>query len=182
MALFDEALALGDMLNNDRIRMHLVYRQGRSIGLSDDTAQGLEVLAKAQALSEAVDPRFLGPRIEAARALFLTGDAQRAALARGEDILRSGVISHNHLEFNRDAIDACARTARWDDAERYAATLRDFTAPHPFPWADFFVARGMALAAAGRGDPDGRALALAAKAEAERIGLLGAVPLIERVL
>jgi class 3 adenylate cyclase/tetratricopeptide (TPR) repeat protein len=182
MALFDEALALGDMLNNDRIRMHLVYRQGRSIGLSDDPAQGLEVLAKAQALSEAVDPRFLGSRIEAARALFLTGDAQRAALARGEDILRSGVISHNHLEFNRDAIDACARTARWDDAERYAATLRDFTAPHPFPWADFFVARGMALAAAGRGDPDGRALALAAKAEAERIGLLGAVPLIERVL
>ena len=182
MALFDEALALGDLLNNDRIRMHIIYRRGRSIGLTGDPAHGLEVLDTARALSEAVDPRFLGPRIEAARALFLTGNAQRAALARGEGILRSGVISHNHLEFNRDAIDACARAALWDDAERYATTLQDFTAPHPFPWADFFVARGKALAAAGRGDPKGRAQALAAKAEAERIGLLGAVPLIERVL
>ena len=182
MALFDEALALGELLKNDRIRVHLIYRQGRVWGLTGDPARGLDVLAQAQALSEAVDPRFLGPRIEAARALFLDGSDRRDALARGEEILRSGVISHNHLEFNRDAIDTCARGRQWDEAQRYAQALHDFTKAHPFPWADFVVARGMALAAAGRGDPGGRDQALAAKAEAERIGLFAAVPLLEAVL
>ena len=79
------------------------------MGLMGDTKQGLNILAEAEALSETVNPRFLSPRIEAARALFLDDDGRRAALARGEEILRTGVISHNHLEFNRDAIDACAR-------------------------------------------------------------------------
>ena len=75
-----------------------------------------------------------------------------------------------------------ARAGQWDDTERYAKTLRAFTAAHPFPWADFVVSRGVALAAAGRGDSGGRDKAVAAKAEAERIGLLAAVPLIEAVL
>jgi class 3 adenylate cyclase len=182
LALFAEALALGEMLNNDRVRMHLIYRQGRALGLMGDPERGLTILTEAQTLSDSVNPRFLGPRIEAARALFLDDDDRRAALARGEEILRTGVISHNHLEFNRDAIDACARVDQWDDAERYAETLRAFTSAHPFPWADFFVARGLALAATGRGDAGGQDKAEAAKAEAERIGLLAAVPLLEAVL
>jgi hypothetical protein len=75
-----------------------------------------------------------------------------------------------------------ARADQWDDVERYAETLRTFTAAHPFPWAAFVVARGLAFSAAGRGDPCGHEKALAAKAEAERIGLLAEVPLLERAL
>ncbi len=42
----------------------------------------------------------------------------------------------------------------WDEAERYAKALEEYTLPEPLPWSDFFIARGRALAAYGRGKRD----------------------------
>ena len=72
----------------------------------------------------------------------------------------------------------------WDEAERYAAALEDFTRAEPLPWSAFFVARGRALAALGRGGvdestkPELERLA----AEARRLDYRIALPAIEQAL
>ena len=73
------------------------------------------------------------------------------ALAEGEALLAAGSISHNHLLFRRDAIEACLDAGAWDGAENHAGALEDYVRQEPSPWTDFVVARGRTLAAHGRG-------------------------------
>ena len=62
--------------------------------------------------------------------------------------------------------------------------LEEFTRPEPLPWCDFFIARGRALAAWGRGQRDDEILAELhhLRAEAERIGLTTALPALDETL
>ena len=116
-------------------------------------------LRDAWAASEQTSHGFIGAAIQGAMALMADGDGERRdALARGEALLREGSIAHCHLWFNRDAIAASLYCGDWTGAERYAAALEEFTRPEPLPWADFQVAVGRALAAAGRGRADHAAL------------------------
>ena len=71
-------------------------------------------------------------------------EAKAAALAEGEATL-PGSVSHNHLFFNRYAIEACLAAEDWSDAERYAAALEQSMASEPFPMTDFFAARARQL-------------------------------------
>ena len=93
-------------------------------------------------------------------------------------------MAHNHFRFYRDGIDATLRTDEWNEAERLAAALEDFTRPEPLPWADFYVARGRALAARGRGKWDDTAKARLERliGEAQRAGLHLALPALEAAL
>jgi hypothetical protein len=75
-------------------------------------------------------------------------------LEEGENILREGVVSHNYFWFYRCAMDALIHVNDWDRVERYASALEDYTREEPLAWTDFFVARGRALAAFGRGQRD----------------------------
>ena len=49
-------------------------------------------------------------------------------------------------------MDASLETGDWDETERYAAALTEYTRDERLPWADFLIDRGRALAAYGRGD------------------------------
>ena len=112
-----------------------------------------------------------------------TADCHRA-LAEAERILAAGSVGHNYLNFYEDAMEACLQIEDWDAVERYAAALEDYTAPEPLPRSDFFIARGRALAAHGRGHrlPEGRAEIERLLAEARRIGLEIALPALESAL
>jgi len=118
--------------------------------------------------------RFVASRSFGALAL-VTQDAKRRTLVleEGEQLLRSGVRAVNHLWFNRDAIEVCLRTARWDGVEKYAKMLEDYTSSEPLPWSDFFIARGRALAAFGEGKRDNDLLRELRRLrdEARRVGL-----------
>jgi hypothetical protein len=48
-------------------------------------------------------------------------------------------------------MESSLRGSDWDNAERYATALEEFTHREPLPWTDFLIARGRALAAYGRG-------------------------------
>jgi hypothetical protein len=66
--------------------------------------------------------------------------------------------------------------------EHSAAGLEQFTQLEPLPFADFYVVRGRALAAFGRGRGDIEELAAALKCirdEGERLGIRIALPSIE---
>ena len=91
---------------------------------------------------------------------LITSDAgeRAAALAEGEAILAAGAVSHNFVFFNRYAMEASLAANDWAGAERYAARLEAALESEPLPMTDFLVARGRALAAAGRGRKDAREL------------------------
>jgi hypothetical protein len=105
-------------------------------------------------------------------------------LAEGEALIRAGCVGHNQLRFYPDAMQVALDLADYDEAERYAAALEDYTKPEPLPWSQFFIGRGRALAAFGRGR---RSAALCTEIhrlrdDGERIGLRTALPAIETAL
>jgi class 3 adenylate cyclase/tetratricopeptide (TPR) repeat protein len=127
-----------------RIRLH-----------NGNAAGAIELLNDSWAISRQTGVPFAGPVVLGAIAVATTDpERRREALRQGEAILREGAPSHNHFRFYRDAIEVSLRERQWDAADRYAAALEGCIGSNGSPWSDFFVARGRALAAAGRGDCD----------------------------
>ena len=131
-----------------------------------------DLLRAAWAISSETGHGFAGAILQGGLALAAASDGERnAALALGEQLLRDGSISHSHIWFYRDAIEASLAAGAWSEAERYANVLEQFTSAEPMPWTDFQIATGRALAAAGRGQGD-RAMLAACHARARELHCL----------
>jgi class 3 adenylate cyclase/predicted ATPase len=147
--------------------------------------EALRQIDDAITISRGAGLNTSGPRAFGALALITEDPETRdRALAEGQALLRKGSISHHYLSFYRDAIETCVASGDWSGVERYAAALEEYTQPEPLPLSDFFIARGRALAAFGRGS---RAASLLAelkrlKDEGERLCLRPAVKAIEAAL
>ena len=74
-----------------------------------------------------------------------------AILEEAESLLASGDGVGRNLWFFEDAMKACLQMKEWDEVDRYAQELEDFTRPEPLPRCDFFIARSRVLADHGRG-------------------------------
>ena len=111
-------------------------------------------------------------------------DERHAALGKAESMLSEGSVGHNHLDFYEDAMEGSLRMAEWDEVDRYAQALEDYTRPEPLPRSEFFIARGRALAAHGRGNRDQENVAELQRLhdEAESIGLKFVLPTLETAL
>ena len=109
-------------------------------------------------------------------------DQHRSALAEGESILdiSSGEAC---FYFYRDAMEACLQSEEWDEVNRYAKALEDYTSAEPLPLTDFFIARGRALAQFGRGERSDETMDELERLrnEAEGVGLKVALPALEEV-
>jgi tetratricopeptide (TPR) repeat protein len=96
---------------------------------------------------------FFGPRLLAIGAALEENRQVASQLLReAEGILDAGCVSHNHFYFAQTAIEQSLATNEWEEAERYAAKLEDYTKAQPLPFSDFLIARGRALARWGRGE------------------------------
>src|SRR5262249_28763171 len=93
-------------------------------------------------------------------------------------------VSHCHLWFYRDAMDATLANREWDAALRLAAALESYVQDEPLPWATLVVARTRALVVAGRDgiDPDTAAELQRLHEEARRARLGSALPALEGAL
>jgi tetratricopeptide (TPR) repeat protein len=156
------------------------------LGLAEGhRAEAINLLQQAVALSKELGRSFHGAHILGALATALEGaGAKRRALSEAEALIAAGCVGHNQLRFYPDAINVALELGDLDEVERYAAALEDFTKPEPLSWADFFIARGRALAAHARGQGD---LALARELqrlrdEGLRMGFIVALPAIEAAL
>jgi class 3 adenylate cyclase/tetratricopeptide (TPR) repeat protein len=130
--LFNDVLA--------RIRLH-----------AGDAAGALDLLEKSWKECLKAGETFVGPVVLGAEALATPDPRRRLeALRQGEAILRQGCASHNHFRFYRDAIEVSLRERLWDTADHYSSALEHHFGTNASPWSDFFIARGRALAAAGR--------------------------------
>jgi class 3 adenylate cyclase/tetratricopeptide (TPR) repeat protein len=141
-------------------------------------AEATDLLHRALAISRETGLSFVGPWILGHLAVTTEDPTERrAALMEGEEILRKGAVSHNHLWFFRYAIDASLEAEDWDGAESYSAALEDYTRPERLPWADFFIRYGRDVAACGRrrlGQETANKVA-ELLAEGERLGISAAL-------
>jgi hypothetical protein len=153
-----------------------------TIPLATRRAEALADAEEAVKISRETSPTFLGPI--ALSALALASDdptARQTALQEAEALLRAGAVSHNHLLFPRDAIEAYLEAGDWEGVERTAADLDRYTQSEPLPFADFYVARGRALAAFCRGRSDTAELERV-RDEGERLGIRVALSGIETAI
>ncbi len=175
------ALRLGAM----RFEAHDLAWLARIATAEGRRAKAIELLERALKICRDTGMAFTGPRVLSALALVTDEpDRRRGFLEEGEAILRSAAISHNQFWFYRDAIEVSLDIGDWQEVERYAVALEDYTRPEPLPWCDLFIARGRALAAFGQGRRDGEALAELGRLReaAERAGILTAIPDLDAAL
>jgi len=148
-------------------------------------AEAINLLQQAVALSKKLGRSFHGAHILGALATALDGaEAKRRALSEAEALIAAGCFGHNQLRFYPDAMNVALELGDLDEVERYAQALEDFTKPEPLSLADFFIARGRALAAHARGQAD-PALARELRRlrdEGLRMGFIVALPAIEAAL
>jgi hypothetical protein len=81
-------------------------------------------------------------------------------------------------------MEAALNTRDWAGAKRYAAALEDYTRSEPLRWANFFIARGRALAEFERGnrDPSPVDELRRLREEGARLGLMPALSSLEAAL
>ena len=155
-----------------------MIRQGRG-------AEAVSISRKALEMSDKTGPGYNSARAAGTIALATSDpDERRWALQTGERYLSQGSVGHNHLYFYPVAIDVMLSEGDWDEAERYAAALEDFTRSEPLPWSEFFIARGRALATWGRGrrEPELVAELQRLRSEGERLSLTTALPAMDEAL
>lgn len=124
----------------------LLYELGRR-------REAISAIREAYANVRESGLRFVGPSILGYLAMATDDPQERIqALHEGEHLLRQGSVSHNYFRFYRFAMEVSLEDGNWDETERYASGLEEYTGAEPLPWTDFFIERGRALAAHGRGD------------------------------
>jgi class 3 adenylate cyclase/tetratricopeptide (TPR) repeat protein len=180
----EQSLSLAQRLGARRFETEGLLLQARLLHGENRRSEALLILGWAMTISRETGIRYLGAVIAGQMAEAAdTADVRAAALAEGEAILGAGAVSHNYLWFYRHAIDASLNAANWDQAERYAAALEDYTRAERLPWSDFFVARGRVLASYGRDPHAGlRSELERVREEAERAGLRRALPPLRAIL
>ncbi len=181
----ERSMALVRALGARRFEAESLLLEARLLHDEGRRPEALQVLEDAAASSRETGIAYLGAAIAGEIAAVTdAADAREAALAEGEALLAAGAVSHNHLWFRRRAMDAALRAGDWGAVEHHAAALDEYTRSEPLPWADFFVARGRALAAQGRA-PRGTVptpTLAGLRDDARRLGFRSALPLIEAVL
>ena len=125
-------------------RAELHRLAGRRAEALADAEEGLKI-------SRETSIAFLGPFALGALAVASEDpETRRAALREGEELLAAGAVSHNHLLFPRDAVDAYLDSGDWEGVERCAAAFERYTRSETLPFAEFYIARAGALGVAPR--------------------------------
>ena len=180
-----EAQVLVERFGGRRFEPQILTYEAKLLRGCGRRVEGVKICERAMVICREVGTEFVGPRVLGELALDTDDpERRRQALHEGECILRTGVVSHNHFHFFANAMDACLDSGEWDEVDRYAAALEDFTRPEPLPWCDFFIARGRALSAHGRGRGDETTIGKLRRLrdEADRVGLRMALPAIDAAL
>jgi tetratricopeptide (TPR) repeat protein len=185
-AELDHGLALVEELGATRFKPFYMIFLGRIARLNgDDGAAARAIMNQAFQISQETGATFVGPWVLSTLAqVSERPEERRRCLEDGEELLRAGCVGHNYLAFYPDAIQVALDDGDWDAVEGYASALEDYTRPEPLPRTDFFIARGRALAAFGRGarDPASVAELRRLRDQAEQVGLTMALPALDQAL
>ena len=181
----DEAQLLVNRLGARRFEAQNLTNLAKLLRLEGRRSEALQLCQQAQIISRETGVGFIGPQVWAETVCnMIDRGTRRQALQEGERILQAGAVSHNHFYFYAGAMEACLETEEWEEVERYAAALEEFTRSEPLPWCDFYIKRGRLLASHGRGNRDESTMSGLRQlcSEAERVGLKIAMPALEAAL
>jgi len=181
----DLALDLARKLGAGNFEAEALAHQAHALCLEGLHAEARGYAEEALTITRRSGMTFIGPYVLAVFARTTDDPSVRqGALKEAEDILHAGCVSHNHFWFCREAIDICVETGAWNEIERLATALEDYTRDQPLPLSDFYIARGRALAAYGRGERDDKIIAELQRLrdQALEIGLKSHLPALERAL
>ncbi|WP_459850135.1 adenylate/guanylate cyclase domain-containing protein [Dongia sp. agr-C8] len=111
---------------------------------------------EAMEIAEETGPGFCGAIVcGIAACVERDPERQRAALARGEELLRQTGLSHNHIWFRLFAIDWGLLHQDWAEVERQIGRLNQYTAAEPLPFVELLIERARIYMELGR-QPDDR--------------------------
>lgn len=144
---------LARQIGSKRFEADSLMTLGEAYGLKGGRARGVELQQQAlRAMGEEGIPHG-GALILSTMAYLCDDPTQRSAyLAEGERLLVGETISHNILHFHQNAMRVRLEDKDWDQVERHARALADYTRREPLPWADFYIRRARTLALLGRGE------------------------------
>ena len=181
----ERGLELAESLGANRFKPFLMIylarlrhaRQGPRGGAADLMRQALDI-------SRATGVQFLGPWVLATLALVSDDPAaSAAALVEGEALLAEDCVGHNYIAFYIAAMEVALRGRDWDEVDRHAQALADYSGQEPIPWCTYFIARGRALAAHGRAPGAATAGELdRLKQAAQSVGMTNPVAAIDQAL
>lgn len=182
----ERGMAVAKEIGARRFDPFFMIYLGRIVRAEDGNgAAAGRLMRQALEIARETGITFVGPWVLGTLARVSDRPEERqSALDEGEEILKQDCVGHNYIAFYRDAIEVSLTAADWAGTERYAAALAAYNAAEPLPWSDFFIARGQALAAHGRGLRDQATMHELGrlKDEATRIGLGPAIPALEAAL
>jgi tetratricopeptide (TPR) repeat protein len=181
----EAALATARQIGASRFEALSLARRADHLRALGRMEEALADLDAALAIGRESGMAFVGPWILGILATTTEDPkVRKEALDEAEALLADNSISHNHLNFRKDAIEACLAGEDWAGVQYHAAALEDFCRDEPLPWSSFFAARGRALAAFGQGTRNADLIAelRRLKDEGERFGYRIALPAIETAL
>ncbi len=192
MAHFDRAeehlrreRALAERLGAHRFQSLSLALEAQLKAHSGSHGQALDLLDQAIAICRTTGVGFSGPTVFGILALITKDPGVRQdSLREGEHLLKTGSVGHNYFRFYRYAMETSLRVNNWDEADRYATALEDYTQCEPLPWTDFCVARTRALVELGRGRRDDVAMHRLChlRDDAKRVGFNAALTELEHAI
>ena len=130
----ERILELAEQIGARRFEAEAMVAQAAILALAGRKADALDLTRRGLKVARETGIQFIGPDLLGQLAVLTDDDAlRRQSLAEGEELLRAGSIGHNHLRFNRHAIEASLNAREWDEADRYAQALEDYTRPETLP-------------------------------------------------
>ncbi|MDH3631590.1 MAG: adenylate/guanylate cyclase domain-containing protein, partial [Gammaproteobacteria bacterium] len=183
----DLGLEVSRHMQSNLMEVLCLYHAARNASLEGNFAEACKLAEEAVSILDETESgmTFKGPSVLGLLA-SVTDDVEqcRSILEKGESMLAEGSVGHNHLDFYEDAMETRLRMGEWDEVDRYAQALEDYTRPEPLPRSDYFIARGRALAAHGRGNRDRAIMAELQHLhdQAESIGRKFVLPALETAL
>ena len=180
----EKAMRLARQLHARRFEAQCLEMQARMYLDIGWRAEAEKILRKSLAICREAGTQFCGPKVTSALSRAVEDPKERASLlAEGKAMLARGTVGHNHLWFNRDAIESLLSSGDGEATLEYVSALEQYTRSEPLSWADLFAARGRALTAAlGGAHETRRGELLHIRDALESSGLMAFVPMIDAVL
>jgi len=181
----NRARELAQRIGAQRFEGENLLYLGKICRVEGNLDEAREHFAEAMRACRETKVSFMGPWVLAEMAAEAEDPATREKyLTEGGEILSQGAVSHCQFWYHRVVMDICYRIGDWQRMEQYATALEEFTRTEPLPWTDYFITRGRALAAYGRGERGEASVAEIARLdeEAKSAQLMTARPLLAEIL
>ncbi|MEM7192786.1 MAG: hypothetical protein AAF405_07980, partial [Pseudomonadota bacterium] len=141
------------MAGSELWHTYCLSAQARTLTLLGRQHEGYELAQACVQSARATGSAIVGGLAFGAMAISANdADELLEVLDEGVRQLKDGDAAHCHVDFYRDAIDACLNKALWQQALRFVRLLREFNSLEPLQPAEFMAARGELLARVGLGE------------------------------